>query len=371
MKVLIFIHCMGSGGAERVAANLTNYWADKGWDITVVTVAPLSWDFYTLQPTVRRVTLELVSDSGNVLVGLWQNLRRIAALRQVLRQVRPDIALGMMTEANVLLALASWGMPNLCSIGAEHTYPPKQRLEYSWKNLRRYTYGLLNIVTVLTNEGADWIKRNTDAKRVEVIPNAVFWPLPIKEPRILPNVICQPGRKILLAIGRLDMVKGYDRLIEAFGSLSDKHPDWDLVILGEGDLRTTIEEQVQRSGLEKRIFIPGRAGNVGEWYETADLYVMSSRHEGFPNTLVEAMAYGLSAVSFDCDTGPRDIIRHEVDGLLVPSDDVVSLTLAIDRLMSDPVERQRFALRAVEVRSRFSMERIMGMWQGLFEEYVK
>jgi glycosyltransferase involved in cell wall biosynthesis len=97
---------------------------------------------------------------------------------------------------------------------------------------------------------------------------------------------------------------------------------------------------------------------------------MSSRFEGFPNTLAEAMAHGLPAVSFDCDTGPRDIIRHEVDGLLVPPGDLDALTEALARLMADDALRQQYAARAVEVRQRFSMERVAGMWETLFEELL-
>jgi glycosyltransferase involved in cell wall biosynthesis len=105
---------------------------------------------------------------------------------------------------------------------------------------------------------------------------------------------------------------------------------------------------------------------VGEWYERADLYVMTSRFEGFPNTLAEAMAQGLPAISFDCNTGPREIIRHEVDGLLVPPGDTVGLKFALDRLMGDSILRAQFATRAVEARERFSMERIARMWEALF-----
>jgi glycosyltransferase involved in cell wall biosynthesis len=168
----------------------------------------------------------------------------------------------------------------------------------------------------------------------------------------------------------LESQKGFDWLIEAFAKLADEHPDWDLVIIGEGSLRVTLEVQVRDLGLECRIFLPGRAGNMAEWYESADLYVMSSRFEGFPNTLVEAMAYGLAAVGFDCDTGPRDIIRHELDGLLVPQGNVTGLTAALDGLMSDNLTRHRFAERAVEVRDRFSMEKVTGMWEKLFEEIL-
>ena len=158
MRLLIFIGSMSSGGAERVSANLANYWATKGWEITIVTLAQQSLDFYELHPAVKRIALELTGESASVLAGLWQNIRRVIALRRVLRQIQPDIALGMMTTANVLLALAAWGLPTLRTIGAEHTHPPQAPLGYLWETLRCHTYGLLNAVTALTSEGKDWIK---------------------------------------------------------------------------------------------------------------------------------------------------------------------------------------------------------------------
>lgn len=362
---------MTGGGAERVSASLANYWAAKGWEITLVTLSQQSLDFYELHPAVKRIALELVGDSSNsTLAGLWQNKRRITALRRVLRQVQPDIALGMMTTANILLALAAWGLPRLRTIGAERNHPPQKPVGYLWETLRSYTYGLLNAVTAMSNEGRDWIKTHTNAKNVAVIQNAVNWPLPGQEPRIIPSVLYPSQRKLLLAAGRLHTQKGFDWLGEAFTNLADKHPDWDLVILGEGILRPTLEKQIRESGLGQRIFLPGLAGNVAEWYESADLFVLSSRFEGFPNTLVEAMAHGLAVVSFDCDTGPRDIIRHEQDGLLVPLGDVAKLTAALDRLMGDTLTRQRFAERAMEVRDRFSMEKIARKWEELFEEIL-
>jgi glycosyltransferase involved in cell wall biosynthesis len=203
---------------------------------------------------------------------------------------------------------------------------------------------------------------------VPVIPNAALWPLPMQAPRLAPELFCQSERLILLAVGRASEQKQFGLLFDVFHCLANQHPSWDLVILGEGPQRPALQNQVQEAGLENRVFLPGRAGNVSEWYERADLYVMSSRFEGFPNALAEAMAYGLAAVSFDCDTGPRDIIRHEVDGLLVPPGDVAGLTAALDRLMGDAALRQQFAERAIEARERFSIERIAGMWEELFEE---
>lgn len=370
MKLLFFIHSLSGGGAERVTINLANYWAGKGWEITLVTVAQCSLDFYKLHPAVERISLNLAGDSCNVVVGLWQNMRRVMGLRRVLRRMRPNVALGMMTNANVLLALAAFGL-GIRAVGSERVHPPQYPLSTLWEGLRRRTYGLLHTVTALTGESACWLKTHTNVQRLRVIPNAVSWPLPIHDTKVNPESVCTFGRKILLGVGRLEPQKGFDWLLEAFSGLAQKHPDWDLVILGEGTLSTVIDRQVQAAGLEKRVFLPGRVGNVGKWYEHADLYVMSSRFEGFPNTLVEALAYGLPAVSFDCDTGPRDIIRHEEDGLLVPLGEVGNLASALDRLMGDSDLRERFAERAVEARERFSMERIAGMWEELFEKVAK
>jgi glycosyltransferase involved in cell wall biosynthesis len=191
--------------------------------------------------------------------------------------------------------------------------------------------------------------------------------LPIGEPALSPVRLVAPERKLLMAVGRLDVQKGFDVLLKTFVALAPRYPSWDLVILGEGPERAGLEQQVAAAGLQRRVWLPGRAGNVGDWYSRADLYVMSSRFEGFPNTLAEAMAHGCAAVSYDCDTGPREIIRHEYDGLLVtPVGDVPALSLALDRLMRDDVERERMAARAIEVRERFSMERILAKWDELF-----
>lgn len=371
MRILVYISSLGSGGAERVTANLVNYWAEKRWDITVATLAPQSSDFYDLHPSVKRISMDMEGESGNVMAGLWRNLLRVTALRRVLLQTRPEIALGMMSAANVHLALAAWRLPNVRTIGAEHIYPPQVPLGVLWEWLRRFSYGRLVALTALTREGVCWLEANTNARQVTAIPNPAPWPLPGQKPKVNPESVVPYGRKVLLGVGRLDAQKGFDWLLEAFTALMHKYSGWDLVILGEGPLRPSIERQVQASGLGERVFLLGRVGNVGEWYECADLYVMSSRFEGFPNTLAEALAHGLPAVSFDCDTGPRDIIRHEIDGLLVPPGDVTGLALALDRLMGDSDLRECFAKRAVEARERFSLERIAGMWEALFEKVIK
>lgn len=367
-RLLIFISSLSSGGAERVTANLANYWAGKGWQVTVVTLSDRSCDFYQLDQTVHRIALGLAGESGNALVAVVNNLWRVLALRRVLRQVKPDVALAMMDKSNILLAMAAIGLSGLVAIGSEHTHPPQLPLSRLWEVLRRHWYGSLAAVAALTNESRDWLSSHTKVRRVAVIPNAVPWPLPRHSPLLMPQDILPPDRKILLAVGRLDEGKQFSLLIKVFAKLAPQHSEWNLVILGEGPLRNSLTQQVIQAGLEKRIYLAGIVGNVADWYNAGDLYVMSSRFEGFGNTLAEALAHGLPAVSFDCDTGPRDIIRHEIDGLLVPNGDEIALQQALSRLMAHEPLRRQFAAKAVEARERFSMEKIAGMWERLFEE---
>jgi glycosyltransferase involved in cell wall biosynthesis len=119
-------------------------------------------------------------------------------------------------------------------------------------------------------------------------------------------------------------------------------------------------------GLVQRVAMPGMAGNVAYWYGQADLFALTSLSEGFPNVLAEAMAHGVPAVSVDCNTGPRDIIRHGIDGLLVPPDDIAALSEALSRVMGDAALRGQLAINATQARERFSVEKIGQMWETLF-----
>lgn len=368
VKIILFINSLAGGGAERVTATLANYWARQHWDVTIVTLAPASEDFYSLDPAVNRFAMDLSGNSANALDALCQNARRVQALRRVIREIRPEVALSMMSTPNVLLALACCGLSGVCAIGSERCYPPFFPLGRAWHALRSRMYARLAAVVALTQESASWIQKNSSARRIPVIPNPVSWPLADSLPRIEPRQVCGPERKILLAVGRLSQEKGFDMLIKVFSRLAPRHSDWDLVILGEGPDRQMLEARCEEVQCGHRIFIPGLAGNVGEWYTRADLYVMSSLYEGFPNALAEALAHGLPAVSFDCDTGPRDIVRHGLDGFLVPAGSAVELEAMLDRVMNNGELRQRLALRAGDARERFSLQKIACMWEELFRE---
>jgi len=367
MKLLFLIHSLASGGAERVTANLANHWARGGHDVTIVTIEHAALDHYTLAPSVRRVALGLAGNSAGSVAALGGNLNRVRAVRRVLRLERPDVAIAMMTQANVLLAIASQGL-GLHTIGSERSHPAQMPVGRMWNVLRRFWYGRLDAMVALAGETRDWLARPTSARNITVIANPVPWPFPRQEPVLPVRDDDTTGRRLLLAVGRLSEEKGFRTLIKCFAALARVHPEWDLAILGKGDQRPELEAMVDEHGLGERVLLPGVAGNVGDWYVAADLFVMSSRFEGFPNTLAEAMSHGLPAVSFDCDTGPRDIIRHEVDGLLVEPENAAAMERALDRLMKDETLRGRFAERAAEARERFSPDTTIAKWERLFEQ---
>lgn len=369
MKVLFYIHSLGVGGAERVTSHLANYWAAKGWLVRVVTLEDRELDHYQLSSSVERVRLGLAENSSSAVVGLWNNLRRIHALRRELRNFEPDVAIGMMSTAAVILALARIGLRGIAVIGSERVHPPTLRLGAMWGCLRRYTYKLLDAVVVLAPASRDWVKNHTFAPMIEVIENPVSYPLPdtVSNPHCADD-LPDRSRRLLLAIGRLDHQKGFDLLINAFASCAHGHADWDLVILGEGPKRKELEGFVASRALESRVTLPGRSSRVGDWLERADLYVLSSRFEGFPNTLLEAMAYGVPVVSFDCCTGPRLLIKHGENGLLVPDGDTAGLERAIDLMMSDSSLRERLGLEAQGVRNDFSMAAVADQWEKLFRD---
>jgi GalNAc-alpha-(1->4)-GalNAc-alpha-(1->3)-diNAcBac-PP-undecaprenol alpha-1,4-N-acetyl-D-galactosaminyltransferase len=159
--------------------------------------------------------------------------------------------------------------------------------------------------------------------------------------------------------------KGFDLLIEAFARLTPKYPGWELRIIGEGTDRAALERLATERGVALRVRFCGWLNDPQPVLAGSELFVLSSRWEGFPNALLEAMACGVPAVSFDCDSGPSEIIRDRVDGLLVPPDDVSALASALDHLMDDAALRREMGDRAREVVTRFSCARFFAQWDNV------
>jgi glycosyltransferase involved in cell wall biosynthesis len=166
-------------------------------------------------------------------------------------------------------------------------------------------------------------------------------------------------------MGTLRPEKGFDLLIEAFARVAASHPDWSLTILGEGPERLRLEALVSGSGLQERVSMPGRVADPVPYLVAAHAFALSSRREGFPNALLEAMACGLPAVAFDCPSGPAEIIEHGGNGLLVEPGEVSRLAAALDQIMSSPGERARMGESARGIAMRLAPERVLPRWDAV------
>ncbi|MEX0383601.1 glycosyltransferase family 4 protein [Spiribacter pallidus] len=370
-RILFLVSSMQGGGAERVAALLCNHWVAEGHRVTLMPT--FSGRGECLYPLDERVRLDFLADRvGSRRRSMLNKLRRFKALRRAIREIQPEVIVSFLTDVNVAAVLAAWGL-KVPVVVSERTYPRALPLRRALEALRRWVYPKATNVVVQTERGRSWLEKCCPRAQGQVIPNPVFYPLPAGEPRLEPSRIIPPPAKVTLAVGRLGEEKGFANLIQAFSELAGDRPDWHLVILGEGEERRRLEAQRDGLGLAKRVHLPGRAGNPGDWYALADVYVMSSRFEGFPNTLIEAMAHGVAVVSFDCATGPAEIIREGVDGYLVPPEQgAEGLSRGVAALMDDELTRKAMGHAATDVRERFSSERVMAAWDevlGLHREH--
>lgn len=360
-RIALVISSLGPGGAERVLSIMANHWAQAGWEVLVLTLegGPRP-PFYALHPRVRHRRLDVPGHSPTLLHAIWGNLTRVVRLRRALAAGDPTAVISFIDRTNVVTLLAAMGL-GVPVLVTEHSDPLLNRIGAPWEWLRRWTYPRARRIVVL-NERARRIFAPRFGDRVTVVPNPVHVPAAEALARRPPG----PGRTVV-AMGRLGPEKRFDLLLEAFARVSPKHPDWRLVILGEGPRRRELEALRDALGLAGKVELPGLAPDPYPVLAGSDLFVLSSQLEGFPMALCEAMACGLPVIATEYHEGVREIVRDGDNGVLVPPSNQGALAAAMDRLMSDDAERRRLAARAVEIRERFGATRVMNTWTALVE----
>jgi len=361
MKLLLVTYSLSQpGGAERVLSIMANFWSRMGWRITVLTL-DREESFYPLADTVTLCGLDVAAPSKGFVNAAANTWKRVRGLRRAIKDAQPDAVIALMSVTNVLTLLATQGL-NIPVIVSERNNPAQLRVGAVWNFLRNWTYPHSHKV-VLQSEQIVGQFSSTIKKKVTVIPN----PVPAPDIEFVP---VERRHNTILAMGSLTQQKGFDLLLQAFALVATRHPQWRLQIWGEGSLRSELEALRDELGLQRQAAFCGRTRKPFEEMRHASLFVLSSRYEGFPNALCEAMACGLPAISFDCVSGPRDIVRHGVDGLLVPPEDVDALAEAMNRLIENEEERRQFSAKAPEVVERFSVDEVMSLWEALLDEVM-
>lgn len=362
-RLTLVISSLGPGGAEQIISVMANYWVARGYSIDLLTFDDGSTPpFFDLNPGVRHRPLGIAGMSRGLGQGLANNLRRIWVLRRAIRDTAANAVISFCGTSNVLVLLAGMGLgvPILVS---ERSNPAMMPIGRLWALLRWRLYPFAARVVVQT-EGARRYFDDTRVRKLAVVPNPV--PEPARNFQVDEgSVIHKPS---IVAMGRLSEEKRLDLLIEAFAGIAPRYPNWTLTIFGDGPLRANLEDLRHSLGLNERVFLPGIVKNFWATLARADLFVLCSRFEGFPNSLCAAMACGVTVIATDCPNGPADIIRDGLDGMLVPVDDGQALSDAMEQLINDPHLRARLGRRAPEVVDRFGVERIMQQWNDLLDD---
>ncbi len=360
MRISLVIYSLGPGGAERVITKMARHWIARDEDVALITLEAEDSDFYRLD---RRIDRRI---AGTIRMALrpseiWRVTHSLRRLRAHISDSEPDVVVSFIDKMN-LVTLSALRKRRVPVIVGERTDPRHQPLPRRWELLRRRLYRRADAIVVQTDRVAEWARSLWPGALIRVIPN------PVETPDRSRPSFTGPEGKIVAAAGRLSREKGFDLLMHAFARCAPGHSEWSIVIFGDGPERDSLDGLASSLGIADRVHMPGVVNGLPATLAATDLFVLSSRWEGFPNSLLEAMAGGTAAVSFDCPSGPREIIMDGVDGILVPPEDVDALADAMDRLMSDETERRRLGDEARRVTERFSLERVMSMWDELIHE---
>lgn len=377
MIIACVIHSLDGGGAERVMAGLASRLATQGHQVTLITLDDGRRDRHPVGAEVRRICMDVMGVSGSPLAAVRNNAHRLLRLRQTLRDVAPQVVLSFCDRTNVLVLAATRGT-DLPVVVAERSDPRYQPLPWAWRQARPLLYRRAAALVALTAPVAAVMSR-WNRHSAAVIPSAVDPPPPPAAADVLPDnlIPLSSDRQRIVAVGRLAVEKGHDRLINAFAAVADHRPDWDLLIAGEGPERASLEAQVLRCGLAGRVRFCGWVQPIWPLLQAADLFALTSRHEGFPSALLEAMAAGVTPLAVDCESGPRAIIRHDVDGWLVaarPEDPAglqSALATALNRLTADAALRQRLGSAATAVVHRFGWPAMVEAYERLLQQVAK
>jgi glycosyltransferase involved in cell wall biosynthesis len=359
---------------ERVLANKANWLVAHGHEVIIVTTDQRGESpYFPLDARIKCYDLAINYEENNGKSFLnklihypfkqWKHKVRLTAL---LKELRPDIVISMFCNDASFIPSINDGSKKILEIH----FSRFKRLQYGRKGLWRL---------------ADWWRYKTDAKVVSRFDKFVVLTHEDKEYWgnmsnicVIPNArtfeVNQPATleaKKVVAVGRLNHQKGFDRLIDAWSIVDNVVSGWKLQIVGDGELRELLQNNIRELGLSNQINIGRAEKDMMSVYKDASILAMSSRYEGLPMVLLEAQTAGLPIVSFDCKCGPKDVIENGVDGFLVEDGDIEQLAQKLVVLMQDANLRKQMGSAAYAHSERYSEERIMKQWTDLFDEVME
>lgn len=382
MNIVYFLpHLREHGGMGRVLNIKANYLADVlNYNVTIITyrqhTSPICFDY---SPNIKFVHLDL--DDPTFRLHTLSFFERRKQLKNFMNLYRSEVTNYLLANPTDVAISMFLGAENkfLCDIPDRSRKVLEFHLSFTvtrfasirakgafW-NFRNYISVLklkkqisqFDQIVVLTEEDAAlW---QTMFSKVYVISNPLT--IQIKKKAALQN-------KAAIAVGRLVHEKGFDLLIDSWTIVHQNHPDWVLHIYGDGPLENDLRKKVLQKNLQDHIFIHAAVSNIGDKYSENSLFVLSSRQEGFPLVLLEAMSAGLPCVAYNCKSGPAQLLNNGENGILVEAQDITALSQAISLLIQNPSLCQQYAAKAQLSAQDYSLPRVMGHWTSLFQNLL-
>lgn len=356
MKILVIIPTLHRGGAERVVSRLSYVWQEAHEVLLTV------FDASKIAYPYSGKLVDLNCPSVNGMWGKITNVvRRVFRLVALIRKENPNHIITFMESANFPAILAASLTRTLTRLTVSVRNDPNQFI-LSHRFLMSWLYRFpKRVVAVSQGVFLALEKMRVPRQKLFFIPNPA--PNELRKEGSKKEENIYPPSRYILGVGRLHPQKGFDRLMAAFASIDD--PDLYLVILGEGQERASLEVLATELKISARLMMPGAVDDISVWYENALSFVLSSRREGWPNVLMEAMYWCCPVVSFDCHFGPSEIIESGVSGLLVPEGDIHALCMAIVKIISDESLREAFVRESQRKLEQFDVNSIAKKWIDL------
>ena len=336
MNILFIINHLNAGGAEKILTVVANSFSKKNHKITIAKVSH-DESFYVLEKEIN--ILHIVNKNH-------KPLDLIFGIKSTISEIQPDIIISFGTTMNIYSIIAS-KFSSVPIIVSEHTNFHRAKNEF-WRKLRRLFYPFTDMLIVLTEY---------DYNKYDYVRNVkqIYNPLELSS-----RHVDIKREKIILAVGRLHKVKGFDLLLKAFANIDNS--EWRLLILGDGQERSNLELLAKELKIDQRVSMPGIIKDIELYYKKASIFVLSSRAEGFPGALCEAMGYGCPSIAFNCISGPNEIINDNFDGILVEPENVKELAKQIKNLQNNPVKRIQFSKNGKKIIERLNTNTITNKW---------
>ena len=310
--------------------------------------------FFPLEPGIRRYTLgKKWIQPGPGYLGVLPKLRRF------FREQKPDVVIDIDIVLDVLSLPAAKGTGTKVVSWEHFNYFFEQESLYR-RMILRYSVKRTDYIVTLTEEDRTSYRKYLNRK--EHI-SAIYNPMEAQKP-----LAHEEKEKWIVTVGRLIHRKGTDLLAQIAPPVLKAHRDWKWYVLGEGEDRPILEEAIRAHDLSGQLILTGTVSNVEDYLEKAQIFVMTSRTEGLPMCLLEAKTNRLPCVSFDIQTGPKEIIAHEKNGYLIPAFDCRAMEEKIETLIRDDGLRAAFSERTDLDTEKFGMTSIMKNWNGVLDD---